>query len=98
MIVGKATDSSSSYRSPSGSEASPATPGPLASMLEGHEAGPPNTECPACGSLVTPRYTLLSGSEICYLCPDCGLEFNVLNHGPGKQAEAARQQGADAHE
>src|SRR5271157_3204584 len=42
---------------------------------------PPGAECPACGSLAIPRYTLLSGSEVCYLCPDCGLEFDVLDPG-----------------
>ncbi len=42
---------------------------------------PPDAECPACGSLAVPRYTLLSGSEICYLCPDCGLQFDVLHPG-----------------
>ncbi len=49
---------------------------------------PPDAECPACGSPATPRYTLLSGLEVCYLCPDCGLEFNMLNHGRGRQAAA----------
>ena len=79
--MGKATDSSSNYRFPTGSEASRATPGPLAPMQHRHKAGQPDAECPACGSPATPRYTLLSGSEVCYLCPDCGLEFNVLDHG-----------------
>ena len=55
--MGKADDSSSSFRPPSGSEAFPATPGPLASILQRHKASqksvippPPDTECPACGS------------------------------------------------
>ncbi len=48
----------------------------------------PDAECPACGSPATPRYTLLSGSEVCYLCTACGLEFNVLSHGRGTTPQA----------
>lgn len=91
MIMGKTADSSSRYRCPSGSEASGTGQGPTVPLLGTHQAGPADTECPACGAMVTPRYTLLSGLEICCLCPDCGLEFNVLKHGRGRAPARSRR-------
>ena len=82
--MGKAADSSSRYCCPSGSEASGTGQGPTVPLLGTHQAGPPDAECPACSAAAAPLYTLLSGAEVCYLCPDCGLEFNVLDHGRGR--------------
>jgi hypothetical protein len=50
----------------------------------------PSSQCPACYAVAMPRYTLLDGSLISYLCPDCGLQFDELDPGRAKQGEAAR--------
>ncbi len=80
----KAADSSTRYRSPLGSEASGTGQGPTMPLLGTHQAWPPDAECPACSVAAAPLYTLLSGAKVCYLCPDCGLGFNVLDHGRGR--------------
>ncbi len=51
----------------------------------------PSSQCPGCGAVAAPRYTLLSGAMIAYVCPDCELEFEELEPGRGKHGEAARQ-------
>ena len=88
--MGKAADSSSRYRCPSGSEASGTGQGPTVPLLGTHKAGLADAECPACHAMATTHYTLLSGAEVCYLCPDCGLEFNVLDHGRGRPPARSR--------